>query len=146
MWNKLLSSFLRRLIKQGALVVIDSDGHSRHFGETDVSPVTVTLHERSLARRLVLDPDLSLGEAYMDGTLTVAEDNIYALMELVLVNLKQHKSAWHYRWLAAQRRLWRRYSNGFGPICRRKSVMTSPSGLRASASQLPGPMWNHSRV
>jgi len=115
MWNKLLSSFLRRLIKDGALVVVDPDGHDQRFGELGKPPVTMRLHDRSLPRRLLTDPDLALGEAYMDGTLTVDGDDIYGLIELLLVNLNRQKDAWHHRWLSRLRRVGRRFAQ-FNPI------------------------------
>ena len=71
MWAKFLSFFLSRLIKRGSLVVVPLDGPSMRFGEPTASPVTVRLHARSLHRKLLINPDLALGEAYMDGTLTV---------------------------------------------------------------------------
>jgi len=135
MWNKLLASFLRRLIKHGALIVIDPDGRSQHFGEADVPPVRVNLHDRSLARRLVIDPDLSLGEAYMDGTLTVAEDDIYGLMELLLVNLRNRNTAWHYRWLAALRRAGRGIAQ-FNPIARARKNVAHHYDLSAKLYEL----------
>src|SRR5262249_5384079 len=40
-------------------------------------------------RRLVFDPQLALGEAYMQGRLILEEGRIYDLLELVLLNLMQ---------------------------------------------------------
>ncbi len=122
MWNKLLSSFLHRLVNDGALVLVFPDGHSQRYGEAGVSPITVRLNDRSLPRKLLINPDLSLGEAYMDGTLTVDADDIYGLLELLLVNLNRQKGAWHYRWLSRLRRAGRRFAQ-FNPVGRaRKNV------------------------
>ncbi|MEC5325571.1 cyclopropane-fatty-acyl-phospholipid synthase family protein [Aurantimonas sp. A3-2-R12] len=105
MWMRSLSLFLRRLVKRGALVVVDPDGRSERYGEAASDPVTVRLHTRSLPRRLLVNPDLVLGEAYMDGALTVDGDDIYGLIELLLINLAQQPDVWHYRWLARLRQL-----------------------------------------
>ena len=107
MWARFLSLFLHRLIRQGALVAVFPRGQSVH-GETPAAPVTVRFHTRSLARKLLIDPDLALGEAYMDGTLTVDDDDLYGLLELLLVNLKHQPEARRHRWLAGLRRLYRR--------------------------------------
>jgi len=123
MWNKLLSSFLRRLIKDSALVLVFPNGHSERYGEAGAPPITVRLHDRSLPRKLFINPDLSLGEAYVDSTLTVDADNIYGLVELLLVNLNRRKeSAWHLRWLSRLRRASRGIAQ-FNPIKKaRKNV------------------------
>ena len=108
MWARLLSIFLKRLIKKGALIVIYSDGRSMRYGDTTSSPVTVRFHAQSLARKLLINPDLALGEAYMDGTLTVDEDDLYSLIELLIINLALQPDVWHYRWLTRLRWLHRR--------------------------------------
>ncbi len=115
MWDKLFSSFLHRFIKQGALVVVYPDGRRQHYGEAGVPAITMRLRDHSLPRRLLINPDLSLGEAYMDGTLTVDGDDIYGLLELLMVNLKRQKGAWHIRWLLRLRRASRGFAQ-FNPV------------------------------
>lgn len=117
MWNALFSSFLRRFIKQGALIVVYPDGQDQRYGEPDVPPITMRLHDRSLPRRLLTNPDLSLGEAYMDGTLTVDADDIYGLVDLLLVNLNRQKGIRHLRWLSRLRRAGRGIAQ-FNPVGR----------------------------
>lgn len=117
MWGLFLSVFLSRLITQGALVTIFPDGSSMRYGEGKSSPVTVRFHTRSLLRKLLVNPDLALGEAYMNGTLTVDEDDLYSLVELLVVNLGHQPDVWHYRWLARLRRLYRRLAQ-FNPAKR----------------------------
>ncbi len=106
MWTGLISLFFDRLIKHGSLTVIYPDGRSSHYGGS-APPVTVRLHERYLPRKLLFNPDLVLGEAYMDRTLTIDHDNIYGLIELLLTNLAEQPDVWHYRWLGRLRRLCR---------------------------------------
>ena len=107
MWSKCLSIFLSRLIKYGSLVVIYVGGRSAQFGEPSPSPVTIRFHARSLPRNIFLNPDLALGEAYMDGTLTVDDDDLYGLLELVMINLARRPNVLHYRWLTRIRQLYR---------------------------------------
>lgn len=117
MWARFLSLFLSRLIKCGSLVAVYPDGRSLRYGEASPAPVTVRFHSRSLPRKLLINPDLALGEAYMDGMLTVDADDIYGLVELLLVNLNRQKGAWHYRWLSRLRRAGRRFAQ-FNPVGR----------------------------
>jgi len=117
MWTKLLSSFFRRLIEHGALVLVFPDGHDQRYGDAGAPAITVRLHDRSLPRRLLTNPTLSLGEAYMDGTLTVDGDDIYGLVELLLVNLNRRKGTWYHRWLSRLRRAGRGFAQ-FNPVGR----------------------------
>jgi cyclopropane-fatty-acyl-phospholipid synthase len=48
--------------------------------------VTMRLHDPALHHRLLVKPDLALGEAYMDGTLTVEDGTIYDLLDLACRN------------------------------------------------------------
>lgn len=113
-WARFLSFFLSRLIKQGTLLVISPDGRLMQYGEDSSSPVTVRFHAKSLSRKLLINPDLALGEAYVDGTLSVDEGDLYSLIELLVVNLAHQPDVWHYRWLARLRQLYRRLAQ-FNP-------------------------------
>ncbi len=84
MWIRLLSRLLDRLVRRGALIVVFPDGSARRYGEAAAPPVTVRLHAASVARRLALDPELALGEAYPDGTLSVDGDDIDGLLDLLV--------------------------------------------------------------
>jgi cyclopropane-fatty-acyl-phospholipid synthase len=66
----LLAKLLRSFIKRGTLRVIDPGGKSHVFGE-GAPEVTVRLHDRKVPLRIVRNPDLQTGQAYMDGTLTI---------------------------------------------------------------------------
>lgn len=88
-----LFNLLNRLVVTGQLTVIDASGKRRRFGTDGASAVTIRLHDRRLHHRLFLNPDLYLGEAYMDGTLTIEQGSLYDLLHLCTVNaaaLRQH--------------------------------------------------------
>ena len=105
------------------MVAIYPDGRSERYGEQVGEPISVRFHSRTVLWRLLYNPDLYLGEAYMDGTLTVENDDIYGFVELLLINLSQQSNALHYHWLARFRRLWRGLAQ-FNPIERaRKNVV-----------------------
>ena len=46
----------------------------------------VRVRDRLTALRLVLDPDLSVGECYMDGGLSIDRGTIYDFLALVMSN------------------------------------------------------------
>jgi cyclopropane-fatty-acyl-phospholipid synthase len=83
----LLATLLRPLIRDGALTLIDAEGRTHRFGRASMpAEVVVRLADRSLHRRLCTSPALTLGEAYVDGTLTVERGGIDALCDLLARN------------------------------------------------------------
>ena len=71
---KLLSTLLRRFVQRGTLRVIDASGKLHTFSGTPSEPtVTIRLHNKSLYNKLFFNPELYVGEAYMNGELTFEE-------------------------------------------------------------------------
>ncbi len=78
----LLARFLNSLIRVGALTLIEANGRVHHFGGGDPA-VTIRLHDPKLGRRMFLQPELAVGTAYMDGTLTIENASLYEFLDLV---------------------------------------------------------------
>jgi cyclopropane-fatty-acyl-phospholipid synthase len=84
----LLARLLGTLVRDGALTLIDAHGTTHRFGAPGRAPdVVVRLHDRALHTMLAVRPHLYLGEAYMDGSLTVERGDIYDLLDLSARNL-----------------------------------------------------------
>ena len=84
----LFSSLLKTIIKHGALTVVSADGRTREFGDGQGPRVTVRLHDKSVATEMALNPYLKLGEAYVDGRLTIDPPaTIYEFLDLLTANL-----------------------------------------------------------
>ena len=84
----LFGVLLDRIIKRGSLTIVDAAGHEQTVGDGSGEAIVVRLHSRALHTSLVLNPYLKLGEAYMDGTLTVdAPHTIYDFLDLTIGNL-----------------------------------------------------------
>ena len=82
-----LSAVLKRLIVRGTLAVVDHCGRKRTFVGAGPGPsVTMLFHTAALPLRIALHPDLALGEAYMDGTLTIEDGGIYDTLALLMEN------------------------------------------------------------
>ena len=82
-----LIKVLERIIRQGDLKVIGSDGKAHRFGDGMPPAVTVRIKDAATERAIVFDPQLALPEAYMHGTFTVEEGGrIYEFLDLVLQN------------------------------------------------------------
>jgi cyclopropane-fatty-acyl-phospholipid synthase len=86
----LLAGLLDRVIRVGTLGVIDAAGERRIFQGSRPGPrATIRLHDRAIEWRLLLDGELALGEAWMDGRLTLEEGTLYDLLELLMSNLAE---------------------------------------------------------
>ncbi len=65
----LLRHMLKAFVRVGTLTVVDADGRRHVFAGTPGPAVTMRLTDRTLYRKLVFNPELHAGEAYMDGRL-----------------------------------------------------------------------------
>jgi cyclopropane-fatty-acyl-phospholipid synthase len=82
----LFDAFLRRLVRVGRLTVVGADGTAHHFGPGGTPAVRVRLYDERTRRRLLLNPELCLGEAYMDGSLVIEEGSLDDLLVLCTSN------------------------------------------------------------
>lgn len=65
---------MKSFVKKGSLTIIDHKGISHAFiGEPGGPNVKMKLSDPSLYRKLVLNPELHAGEAYMDGRMSFVE-------------------------------------------------------------------------
>jgi cyclopropane-fatty-acyl-phospholipid synthase len=118
----LLSSLLKRLVKRGTLHVIDPSGKKHTFAGTPSPAVTIRLHEKSLPRRMTFKPELAIGEAFMDGTLTIEEGGrLHDFLRLLTMNRLELKS---YPPLVVLRRISRmlRRLQQYNPVGSRSNV------------------------
>ena len=81
----LLSHMLTRIVQTGRLTVIDPSGRRHVFGPGGLPEVAVRLHNRALLWKLALNPALYVGEAYMDGSLTIEEGSLREFLHIGLV-------------------------------------------------------------
>ena len=74
------------IVRSGHLTLLEPGGKRFAFGDGTGDEVAIRVHDSRTAFRLVLDPDLAVGEAYMDGGLTVERGTIYDFLALVFSN------------------------------------------------------------
>ncbi len=79
----LLDPILRGLIRNGSLRVIDWSGSSEAYGDGQGEEIVIRIHDRKTGWRLLLDPQLGAGEAYMDGKLTIERGSLHDFLELL---------------------------------------------------------------
>ncbi len=79
----LIDTLVGQIIREGRLVLVMPDGRRREFGPGGGRSLTVRVADRGTAFAIARNPRLGLGEAYMDGRLTIEDGDILDLMELV---------------------------------------------------------------
>ena len=78
------------LMSWGTLRIIDARGKRHEYSGTPGPEVTIRLHDKALHYKLFWNPRLAVGEAYMDGTLTMEDGGeIIDLIDLVGANLNK---------------------------------------------------------
>jgi len=78
----MIGGLLARMVKVGDLTVRLPGGRDYRAGDGSGTPVTIRLTRAGL-RRLVANPGLGLGEAYMDEDLVFEQGDIWDLLEIV---------------------------------------------------------------
>jgi cyclopropane-fatty-acyl-phospholipid synthase len=84
----LLSRMLKHVVRVGTLEVIDANGRYHKFSGTPGPEVTIRLHDRALHTKLYFNPDLYVGEAWMDGTLTIEKGTLPEFVNLLAANMQ----------------------------------------------------------
>ena len=85
----LIGGLLHSLIRRGHLTLIDSAGRSYSFGDEASHPqVVARIHDRRLPFRLLVSPSVALGEAYMDGRITIEVGTLREFLQIVTSNLQ----------------------------------------------------------
>jgi len=84
----LFTTLLPRLVTIGSLEVIDPSGRAHRFGPGGTPKVTVRLRDRALLRRLAINPGLSVGEAYMDGSLTIEHGLLTDFLHICTIGME----------------------------------------------------------
>src|SRR5262249_18138835 len=83
---RMLAHLLHRMIRIGTLDVIDAQGARYRFQGAPGPDVAIRFNDSHLPRRLAVNPRLVLGEAHMDGTLTIERGELYDLLDLCALN------------------------------------------------------------
>ena len=83
----LFGRFARKVVQAGRLTIIDAAGCRHVVGSSDGPAATIRLHNKALHRRLAINPYLYVGEAYVDGTLTIERGTLYDFLSICAINV-----------------------------------------------------------
>ena len=82
--DRLLQFLLKTFIRRGTFRLTTSRGMQIVFGDGTGKPVAVRFATRDAEWGILLDPELRLGEAYMDGSFVVEQGSIADVLAVVL--------------------------------------------------------------
>ena len=84
----LIERVLDGRIRHGTLRIERADGSITELGSKQAGwpDIILRIHNASAERRILLNPRLGLGDAYIDGSVSVGDDDIMGLIELVRRN------------------------------------------------------------
>lgn len=87
MWSSLFDRMLRRMLKQGNLHVVLPDGRVAQYGDGTGPLVTARIKSRDFFKKFFNDPELAVGEGYMDETVVIDDDDLEGFLSLAVKNL-----------------------------------------------------------
>jgi cyclopropane-fatty-acyl-phospholipid synthase len=82
--DRLLRYFLGQFVRRGSMTFTTANGTTFTCGDGTGRPVSVRFLTASTERRILLNPELALGEAYMDGTFVVEDGSIADALAILL--------------------------------------------------------------
>ncbi len=104
----MLEIVLRSFVRHGTLRLTTSRGEVLQFGDGTGTPVAVRFTTRAAEWAVLFDPELAVGECYMNGTLVIEQGSIADFLALAM---SQHHGGRPPRWMRPQwllRYFWRR--------------------------------------
>ncbi|MEO3416573.1 cyclopropane-fatty-acyl-phospholipid synthase family protein [Roseovarius sp. CAU 1744] len=121
MWMTALDRLLTQLMRRGSLGVTYPDGSTKTYGSGRDGPeVAIALLDRSLPRKIVLSPEMAVGEGYMDGRLTIENDDLHGFLTLAISNIAAQGPPWFRRPIVLVRHLMRHLQQ-FNPAPRARA-------------------------
>ena len=83
-----LISFLNDLFKQDGFELIDSNSKKYVIGNpTKDKPIVIRFLDQKLMQKLLINPDLHFGEAYMNGSLVIENGSLTDFLDLAFKNI-----------------------------------------------------------
>jgi cyclopropane-fatty-acyl-phospholipid synthase len=117
----MFAALLKTVIRTGSLTIIDSTGRPCLIGDGSPPSVVVRIASRRADWGLAVNPSLCIGEAYMDGTLTIDSGSLYDFVDILARNMN---NLGNNAWLALLSRI-RRSIKQHNPLARARRNVAS---------------------
>ena len=117
-----LQNFLERFVRLGNLEVETASGASFRLGDGTGPAAAIRFADSAAEWRLLFDPELAVGELFMDGRLIVTRGAIFDVLTIATRNITLAEQP---RWLAAVQNLrgrLKRWSQRNSPVSARRNV------------------------
>ena len=84
----LVAKMFSKIYKKGGIVLIDHSGQKFICGNPDLNkPLTLKILNKKLNIKLLINPDLSFPEAYMNGDIKIENGSLIDFLNLTFENL-----------------------------------------------------------
>lgn len=107
--NMLLAQLFRHFIIKGNLKVLDSDGEAHLFGDASGRESAIRFTDMQAEQAFATDPELTMGELYMDERLLVETGNLENFLDIIFQNMRKSKVGFLRRLHKAVRYVLRHY-------------------------------------
>ena len=88
-----LANYLNKLIKEDGFILLDANSNNYVIGNPKKqNPIKLKLLDKSLHYKLLLYPDLFLGEAYSNGTAVIENGTLTEFLDIALKNVGRNET------------------------------------------------------
>lgn len=106
----LFTSLLRYAVRTQAIRLVDHKGRAEDIGDGSAPRCTLRLNKASLNYTLLINPGLSVAEAFMDGDIVVEDGTLSDFMEVAAINYCHVENFPLARWLGIGSRKLEQYN------------------------------------
>ncbi len=93
MWERLIERLISAIVVDGTLKLTLPSGRVARAGH-GAPEIRARIHDPALLPLIVRNPDLGVGEGYMEGRLTVEDDDLRGFLGLILSNMREGHAHW----------------------------------------------------
>jgi len=120
--NRWLDRLLAKVVVEGRLVVSWSDGSTSAYGNGKGRAARVEFRDSATEWAVLINPELAIGEAYMDGSLVFPDDSLLDFLNLLNESWTLLSRRPFFRALARLRFVTRRVAQNNSPMRARRNI------------------------
>ena len=119
----LVARLFSKIYKKSGIVLIDSFGQKFICGNPDLNkPLTLKILNKNLNWKLLINPDLSFPEAYMDGDIVIENGSLFDFLNLTFENLGKSEINTSGYFIKKILQIWRFFTNYNLPLKSKKNA------------------------
>ena len=119
----LVARLFSKIYKKGGIVLVDSYGQKFICGSPNLEkPLTLKILNKKLNWKLLINPDLSFPEAYMNGEIKIENGSLYDFLNLTFENLGRREINTSGYFIKKILHLWRFLTNYNFPLKSKKML------------------------